>query len=168
MIQTSHSAERHATPMGLPFRLHVSGGTEVHGLSATISTTALLTRDHHGALRAIVRNTAAQLLPGISSAADWTEFQGYVEQWKAESAYLSMVEEMVLLEPYQKIIGMGRKALPLIMKQLENEGSNPDHWWWALRILARHDPVPPQHAGNVPLMAKYWLEWLRGSNQLAG
>jgi hypothetical protein len=102
----------------------------------------------------------------FTSAADWLEFQRHVAQWKTETAYQSMIEDMVLSESYQRIIGMGARAIPLIIWQIEIEGSNPDHWWWALRVLAQHDPVPAEHKGNVAEMAKRWVEWYR-ENQLA-
>jgi hypothetical protein len=57
---------------------------------------------------------------------------------------------------YQQIIGMGRDALPFILKDLAETRS---HWFWALRAITGVDPVEPQYRGHVGRMADQWLEW---------
>jgi hypothetical protein len=65
---------------------------------------------------------------------------------------------MVMLPSYQKIIGMGWAAVPLMLEDLKNE---PRHWFWALRAITDVNPVPPQDAGNVRKMADAWVKWGR-------
>ena len=60
---------------------------------------------------------------------------------------------------YQRVIGMGEKAIPLILRQLENEGDDPDHWFWALQAITREDPVPEDARGDMKEMARAWLDW---------
>jgi len=92
---------------------------------------------------------------------DETRFQYLVEKWKGESAVLSSTTEMVMLSSYQSIMSMGDPAIPLIFRQLESEGDQPDNWFWALRHMTGTNPVPPENRGNRRAMAAAWLEWAR-------
>ena len=96
----------------------------------------------------------------IAGAIDQTNprdrFQRFATEWKEESHYMSNVAQMAMLCPYQKIIGMGKEALPLILNELQRE---PDQWFWALEAITDQDPVPPEAAGKVRLMAQAWIEW---------
>jgi hypothetical protein len=71
---------------------------------------------------------------------------------------MSNSAQMAMLRPYQKIIGMGRDAVPLILGELQRE---PDQWFWALEAITDENPVPAEAAGKVRLMAEAWLEWGR-------
>jgi hypothetical protein len=71
---------------------------------------------------------------------------------------------MALLRSYQKIIGMGLEAVPLILEEL---GREPSQWFWALEAITDENPVPPEAAGKVRLMAKAWIQWGREHGLLA-
>jgi hypothetical protein len=83
-------------------------------------------------------------------------FQQLKDDWKTRSRHLSNPAQMAILEPYQKIIAMGPRALPLILAELRQE---PDHWFWALEMIADENPVPSEAAGKVREMALAWVEW---------
>ncbi len=83
-------------------------------------------------------------------------FRQLVAQWKAKSRHLSNVTQMAMLKPYQQIIGMGERAVPLILEELARE---PDHWFWALEAITQENPVPPEAAGKVRQKAQAWLLW---------
>jgi hypothetical protein len=85
-------------------------------------------------------------------------FYSLAESWRRECAHLSSVREMVLHPAYQQIIGMGRDALPFLLRELERE---PDHWFWALWSITQENPVRPEHRGYIRAMARDWLEWAR-------
>lgn len=85
-------------------------------------------------------------------------FTRLASEWKEGSRYLSNTAQMALLRPYQKIIGMGPPVVPLILEELQRE---PDQWFWALEAITEEDPVPPESAGIVPLMARAWVDWGR-------
>lgn len=85
-------------------------------------------------------------------------FKSLAAVWRRECAHLSSIRDMVLHPAYQQIIGMGKEALPLLIRELER---NPDHWFWALRAITGEDPVPPEHRGQVRLMAQDWVDWAR-------
>jgi hypothetical protein len=86
------------------------------------------------------------------------DFTALVNEWKAARVNVSRVDKMVLLTPYQQIIGMGQPAVPLILKELER---SPDHWFWALHAITGENPVPEDARGNLPQMAAAWLAWGR-------
>src|SRR5262249_47475981 len=95
--------------------------------------------------------------PLPATAANTEErFQRLVAEWKQLSRHLSNVAQMAMLKPYQKIIGMGLTAVPLILRELQRE---PDQWFWALEAITEENPVPPEAMGKVRLMAQAWIEW---------
>jgi hypothetical protein len=55
---------------------------------------------------------------------------------------------------YQRIIAMGIKVVPLILKELKE---NPDHWFHALHKITRENPTPK--GSNFMEARKAWLEW---------
>ena len=83
-------------------------------------------------------------------------FLRLASEWKDQSRYLSNTAQMAMLRPYQRIIGIGPPAVPLILEELQRE---PDHWFWALESITEQDPVPPEAAGKVRLMAQAWVQW---------
>src|SRR4051794_38385252 len=100
-----------------------------------------------------------------ASAADVGErFQRLAAQWKERARYLSNTAQMAVLPPYQRIIGMGWPAVPLILEELRRE---PDQWFWALEAITEENPVPPDAAGQVRLMAQAWLDWGRRRGLIA-
>jgi len=54
---------------------------------------------------------------------------------------------------------MGPDVLPLILRQMANEGDEPDLWFVALQMLTGADPVIDDARGNFKEMAKLWLDW---------
>jgi len=90
----------------------------------------------------------------VQKASDRDRFHRLRSQWKEQSRYLSNTAQMSILGPYQRIIGMGTAALPLILDELRRE---PDHWFWALESITEENPVPPADAGRVQAMAAAWI-----------
>jgi hypothetical protein len=86
-------------------------------------------------------------------------FQRLAAEWKAKSRHMSNTAQMAMLPSYQKIIGMGMDAVPLILEELQRE---PNQWFWALEAITEENPVPPEAAGKVRQMADAWVEWGRG------
>ena len=86
------------------------------------------------------------------------EFRRLAEQWKDETRFLSFSHQIALHSAYQRIIGMGDPALPLILQELQRD---PHHWFWALRAITGEDPVPSDSQGEVAEMASAWVRWGR-------
>ncbi|PWU20449.1 MAG: hypothetical protein C5B50_03840 [Verrucomicrobia bacterium] len=62
-----------------------------------------------------------------------------------------------MLHPaYQRIIGFGPVAIPLILRELERE---PAHWFWALNAISGEDPAP--EGSTFDEAAAAWLKWGR-------
>src|SRR5437868_5714577 len=93
-----------------------------------------------------------------------SRFQRLAADWKQRSRYLSNTAQMAMLAPYQRIIGMGTDAVPLILQELQRE---PDQWFWALEAITDEDPVPPEAKGKVAQMAQAWIEWGKQRGLLA-
>jgi len=86
------------------------------------------------------------------------EFYNLAAKWREEVQYSSSIIEICMNPFYQKIIGMGEKVLPLILRELE---TRPDHWFWALKAITGADPIQPSQRGKISEMAKAWLNWAK-------
>ena len=86
------------------------------------------------------------------------KFQQFAHEWKCAESPTSSVKELAMHPAYQKIIGLGPAAVPLIIAELSRE---PDHWFWALEAITGADPVPDDVAGDLDAMAAAWIDWAR-------
>lgn len=84
------------------------------------------------------------------------DFSRLTQQWRSEMTFTSSLTEIAGHPAYQRIVGMGRLALPMIFREL---ATDPDQWFWALKAITGCDPVPPSHRGNIESMAADWLGW---------
>lgn len=100
----------------------------------------------------------------LSEANVRERFRRYAADWKKESRYLSNTAQMAMLPSYQRIIGLGLPAIPLILEELQREA---DQWFWALEAICDEYPVPPDAKGKVQLMAQAWLDWGKQNGYLA-
>lgn len=55
---------------------------------------------------------------------------------------------------YQRIIGLGPSALPLILRELERE---PSHWFWARNAIAGEDAA--LGVNDFDEAVKSWVNW---------
>ncbi len=75
-------------------------------------------------------------------------------QWQEETAHMSNVSDMVDHPAYQEIINMGKPAVPLMLRRLQE---SPDHWFYALVTITGED-----HAKGIKTVreaAEAWVEW---------
>lgn len=89
-------------------------------------------------------------------------FVSLVSQWHRDTLFLSSIDKMAMHPAYQRIIGMGPRVLPLILRELQ---ARPDHWFWALHAISGEDPVRPEDTFNEAVEA--WLEWGREREYIA-
>jgi hypothetical protein len=82
------------------------------------------------------------------------EFNELAGIWYQETGKLSSAEQIVLHPAYQKIIGMGKDALPFIFKELQRTRG---HWIWALAMITRDDKGKPGMKFREAVDA--WLAW---------
>jgi hypothetical protein len=85
-------------------------------------------------------------------------FAELAEQWHRETDLLSSLTQKAIHPTYQRIIGLGPAALPLIFRELEAKGG---HWYWALRAITGDDPTLPEDAGKIAGMREAWLDYGR-------
>jgi hypothetical protein len=89
-------------------------------------------------------------------------FQDLLESWRRETWFLSFIEQRVLHSAYQRIIGMGWGAVPLILRELEQR---PDHLLWALQAITGEDPA--RHTRDLQAGVAAWLQWGRDRGLLS-
>jgi hypothetical protein len=87
-----------------------------------------------------------------------TTFEELAAAWRERRRYLSFIRKMVVIPEYQRIIGLGRPVVPLLLRDLQRE---PDFWFWALECITGEDPVPEGVRGDIRASANAWLEWGR-------
>ena len=83
-------------------------------------------------------------------------FRVLAARWQNETAAYSSVSQIAMHPAYQEIIGLGRAAIPLILRELQQR---PNHWFWALRAISGEDPIQPGQRGKMREMTSAWLEW---------
>lgn len=93
-----------------------------------------------------------------------TAFRLLADQWRRETGLLSSVSQIAIHPAYQRIIGMGNKAIPLILQELEKR---PAHWFWALAAITGENPVPLEVRGDVIRMADAWIRWGRSRGYIS-
>ena len=81
-------------------------------------------------------------------------FQTLTQQWRNETAHLSLVLKKAMHPAYQRIIGFGPRAIPLILREMQGK---PGHWFWALQSITGEDPVQPN--ATVAEAVQAWLQW---------
>jgi hypothetical protein len=92
-----------------------------------------------------------------------SKFKRLRAQWERECGITSIMAKIIMADAYQQIMSMGPDVIPLILRELQSEGDDPDWWFWALEKLTGQNPVPANVRGNNLAMANAWLEWARGT-----
>jgi hypothetical protein len=85
-------------------------------------------------------------------------------RWKAGRPRYGELTASCSCLPYQRIIGMGERAIPYILEELERA---PDYWFWALYCITGEDPVPEADHGNLDAMTRAWVAWGRENGYLS-
>ncbi len=98
---------------------------------------------------------AVEQSPPVTPVTD-TEglFQQLADQWRKETAHLSLAIKKVMHPAYQRIIGLGPDAVPLILLELQHK---PGHWFWALKAITGEDPAQPED--TISQATQAWLRW---------
>lgn len=99
----------------------------------------------------MVANTAI-LARSLESPAE--KFKRLKAQWLREMPPSSRMRDLVLCKSYQRIIGMGKDALPFLLSEVERE---PRAWFWALEAITEANPVP--EGGDLNSIAQAWTRW---------
>lgn len=82
------------------------------------------------------------------------EFTRLVREWQKDTMFMSSVTQMAIHPAYQRIIGMGQPAVPLILKEMS---TNSSHWFWALEAITGENPANDVSTFDEGVQA--WLNW---------
>jgi hypothetical protein len=80
-----------------------------------------------------------------------------------ETGMLSSISRKVEHPAYLKIIGMGRPAVPLILRAMRQRRA---FWFEALRQITGEDPAVGAGAKNPSQVTDAWLEWGRKNGHI--
>jgi len=84
------------------------------------------------------------------------DFRKLADQWYEETDDIAVIGDRFMRTTYQSIIGLGPDAVPLLLRELQQE---PDYWFWALTAITRENPVPP--GADFDEAVEAWLTWGR-------
>ena len=90
------------------------------------------------------------------------EFNVLADEWRQQTAMLSFVDKKVMHPAYQRIIGMGKQVVPLILRELQER---PSYWFWALKSITGADPVKP--GDTFAKAAAAWIDWGKAQGYIA-
>jgi hypothetical protein len=128
----------------------------------------LLRRDKRAPLaRGAIRGQIAPRRESINTKIDAAvrkQFAEHARRWQQDTSASSSITDIALHPSYQRIIGMGQMALPLIFRELKK---SLDHWFWALHYITEENPVPEEQQGDLEAMRARWLEWGRTHGYIA-
>ena len=101
----------------------------------------------------------AQKTDGLEST-----FNVLADKWEEETAFYSLLSQMVQHYSYQLILSIGEEAIPLILRRIERKGGL---WYHALETISGM-PTPAGvaeletkgwHAVKVNEANAAWLQW---------
>ena len=81
-------------------------------------------------------------------------FSELTEVWRRETLLESFVPHKAMHWAYQRIIGIGPVAVPLILSELARE---IDDWFWALSAIVGVDVA--EGTDSMDEAARAWLTW---------
>ena len=85
-----------------------------------------------------VMPTRSRTYPTLRDYLNESKFFRLKTQWLNSINAGMRLKEMMVLGPYQQIIGMGQAALPFIFNELRTE---PRYWFWALESITCENPI---------------------------
>lgn len=84
------------------------------------------------------------------------EFATLAQQWREETIFLSSMTAKLAHPAYQRIIGLGGAAVPLLLRELELRSG---YWFRALTTLTGQNPTQPHD--DFEQAREAWLDWGR-------
>lgn len=86
----------------------------------------------------------------------YEQFECSAAEWKQDTMMDSSLSIIYSHPAYQRIIGLGKDVLPLILRSLKEE---PYFWFGALTAITGENPIPLESFGKMDEMQKAWLLW---------
>ena len=83
-------------------------------------------------------------------------FDDLVQNMLAGTRSESSTQRIAIYPAYQQIIGLGRPAVPLLLREVERKSGR---WFWALKSITQEELVPSDDRGKTKKIIAAWLEW---------
>ena len=100
--------------------------------------------------------TAPEVFPSFADASE--AFRQLSEDWSSETRHVSSVKDLTSHPSYQGIIKLGWDAVPLLLRDLQE---NKRFWFPALHAITGVRPFDKRDAGNARKMTEAWIVWGR-------
>jgi len=141
-------------------------GDDVYAIGSMVARTTLAIETLR---QEIYRNLSAFGVPQSYQPIYWYSydelrriFDGLRGEWKSETSMSSSTQDISMHAAYQRIIGLGRQAIPLVLRELQMD---PDQWFWALEAVSRENPANEDDEFDVRVQK--WINWGRDRGYLA-
>ncbi len=86
-----------------------------------------------------------------------TTFNEYYTNWRRETAMCSGIEAKRNNENFKKIVAMGEKIIPIILKEIKK---NPSHLFLVLPEITKENIIiPEEDQGNIRKINELWIQW---------
>jgi PAS domain-containing protein len=83
-------------------------------------------------------------------------FRKLADEWARETSTISSVDALVSHPKYQDIIRLGWDVVPVLLRDLQNNG---DFWFPALAEITGLRPFDRRDAGKSIKMTAAWISW---------
>ena len=84
-----------------------------------------------------------------------SDFNRLADKWRRDTSFQSSLIAKFMHDDYQTIMAMGEPVIPLILARLKR---TPEHWFWALKHLAKGYDAAAD-CDNPVAATKAWLTW---------
>jgi hypothetical protein len=95
-------------------------------------------------------------LSAVSASAPRMLFDSWADTVERETRHVASPFAIATHPAYLNIVNLGKPAIPLILRRMRKSGG---HWFWALALITRENPVPEKDRGNMAAMRSAWLKW---------
>ena len=89
-------------------------------------------------------------------------FNELVQQWTDDTMVSSSSHDIYMHSAYQRVIGLGRRVLPLIIEEML---MGDLHWSWALSAITGENPAA--NSGSPRAATEAWLRWAKEQGLVA-
>ena len=104
-------------------------------------------------------NNGEPLLPVVENIP--ATFEQLAAEVTEDCKMVSITDIIAAHPSYVKIIGMGEKIIPFLIKMLDVK---PVFWFKALESITGTNPVKKEHKGNIAQMVTDWKNWALSHN----
>ena len=133
--------------------------TEIIRNTALTRESSLVTCNYSNALIAFKGNSV--LITERIQNREYRNFLRLKNRWKFETRFFSNSNEIINNSAYKSIIGMGKKTIPWIIRDLKKSNN---HWFFALKEITGINPVNPENYGKINDMKNDWIVWAEKNN----